>query len=38
MDIGHGQRILEEDYDENYEPTDEGKCCKMLGFASIKPN
>ena len=25
MDLGNGQMVLEEDYDENYEPTVKGK-------------
>ena len=29
MDYAYGQQVLEEDYDENYEPTEEGmQTCK----------
>lgn len=31
MDLGNGQIVLEEDYDENYEPTEKGKRT-LLGF------
>ena len=43
MNLGHGQNILVEDYDENYEPTEKGKrgsgiaianctCCMLQRF------